>query len=185
MKLLEAGADVSVSVGDAGGALLWAVSDPANLEIVTMLLEAGADVNARPYSTALIEALRPNPYYGRISDPNPEIIAVLLKYGANVNARDANNMTALRMAINSNTLEVIAMLLKAGADANAGCVWSGMTPLMEAALRASPEVIIAMLEAGADANARDNDGRMAIDYARYNPNLANTDAFRRLEAASR
>jgi len=141
-----------------------------------------------------------------------EIVIVLLQNGADINAISDHgphgSTTALKVAIMgsvspisgswSYNYEMIFALLEHGADANAGISgvgsdWApepnatrGWTPLFFAVARLSnPEVIIAMLEAGADARIRAYDGRKAIDFARENPNLTNTEALRRLEAASR
>jgi hypothetical protein len=48
-----------------------------------------------------------------------------------------------------------------------------------------PKVVMMLLELGADPKAKDDSGKMAIDYARENENLKETDAFRKLEKASR
>ncbi|MGA2381590.1 MAG: hypothetical protein ABSG85_20005 [Spirochaetia bacterium] len=48
-----------------------------------------------------------------------------------------------------------------------------------------PEVITTLLKAGADAKAKDDDGKTAFDYAQSNDRLKGTDAFRRLQEASR
>ena len=48
----------------------------------------------------------------------------------------------------------------------------------------NPEVIAALLKYGADAKAKDNDGKMAIDYAKDNEWLKGADALRELDARS-
>jgi len=48
----------------------------------------------------------------------------------------------------------------------------------------NPDVIIALLDAGADARIRNNVGETALDIARDNTYLANSEAFRRLYEAS-
>ena len=47
------------------------------------------------------------------------------------------------------------------------------------------EVITTLLELGTDPKAKDKDGKRAIDYARENPKIKNTEALKKLEAASR
>ena len=84
-------------------------------EVVRVLLEAGADVNARCKAdfTALMTAAGIN--------KDPEITRVLLEAGANVNARnEGGHWTALMWAVlyNDNP-EVIRVLLEAGADPKA------------------------------------------------------------------
>ena len=81
--------------------------------------------------------------------------------------------------------EVITVLLQAGAHINARAA-GGMTPLMWAAARnKNPEVIAALLDAGADTKAKDSQGRTAFDYAQQNASLKDTDAYGKLEEASK
>ena len=117
---------------------------------------------------------------------NPEAITVLVKAGANVNARDNNGCTPLFYAAlaNSNP-EVLTVLVKAGADVNARDK-NECTPLMVAALmNPNPKVIITLLNLGVNPKAKDIDGLMAIDHAKENEKLKNTEALKRLEEASR
>ena len=74
--LFEYGADMRRC---PAGALWAAVFDPANLEITSMLIEAGANINAIDSNrqTALSQSLRSN---------NLEVITMLLEAGADVNA---------------------------------------------------------------------------------------------------
>ncbi len=103
-----------------------------------------------------------------------------------VNARDKNGETALMGAAEYNpNPEVITVLLAAGADVNARND-SGWTPLMGAVvLNQHPDVITVLLAAGADAKAKDNAGKMAFDYAQTRAKLKDTDAYRKLQEASR
>ena len=48
-----------------------------------------------------------------------------------------------------------------------------------------PKVIIWLLKAGADAKAKNKKGYSALDYAKYNQNLRDTDALKQLEEASK
>ena len=74
--------------------------------------------------------------------------------------------------------------IKGGANVNARNK-SGLTPLMYAAgNNPDPEVLNILLGAGADPKAKDEYERMAIDYAKNNEKLVNTDAFWKLNDAS-
>ena len=82
---------------------------------------------------------------------------------------------------NNPNPEVLKALLEAGADVNAKNK-DGVTPLMPAAgSNPNPEVLKALLEAGADAKAKNNEGKTALDYARMNEKLKDTEALRLLE----
>jgi len=104
--------------------LSFLASSNGRTEIVAMLLDAGANVNARTNtnywgSTALIRASE---------NKHTEIVAMLLdkKYGVDVNATDDDGDTALMRVINCDEeddrqydiIEIVDMLLTAGADVN-------------------------------------------------------------------
>ena len=77
--------------------------------------------------------------------------------------------------------EVLKVLLEAGADVNAKDE-DGWTPLLLAARdNTNPEVLKVLLEAGADAKAKDNAGKTALDHARENEKLKDTQALKLLE----
>ena len=126
-KLLEQdGIDVNAKNSDGYTALILASSN-GRTEIVAMLLDAGANVNARTNtnywgSTALIRASE---------NKHTEIVSMLLDNGADVNATDDDGDTALMRVINCDEeddrpwyqveydiIEIVEMLLTAGADVN-------------------------------------------------------------------
>jgi len=172
------------------GAVLAAVSDSefislcmfGSLQQINDAIRNGANVNARDVSgtvTPLSAAA------GFNSDPG--VITTLANAGADINARDGLGNTALMLAVvNNPNPGVIGALVRAGANINAQDEL-GTTPLMGAALNISnPEVMITtLLELGADPRIRNNFGMIALDAANMNEKLRNTEALRRLEAASR
>jgi serine/threonine-protein phosphatase 6 regulatory ankyrin repeat subunit B len=137
--------------------LIYAAAYNNNPEVIALLLENGADVNAEKNkgTTALMHAA---------SDNNPEIAALLLKSGANVNTEDDQGMTALMFAAAfNNNPEAVALLLENGANVNAGNN-RGTTALMRAAARDGDnlEIIALLLINGADVNAVDNERKTAL-----------------------
>jgi ankyrin repeat protein len=101
-----------------------------HLDIVRLLLEFGADVNATGGGglTALL--------YAMLSDhPNLDLVRVLLEAGADVNARDGVKYTPLHRAFrwDRDALPVVELLLTHGADVKA-CDGQGRTPLGSAVL---------------------------------------------------
>ncbi|MCL1876039.1 MAG: ankyrin repeat domain-containing protein [Synergistaceae bacterium] len=189
-----------------------AARDAPDSGIVTVLIEAGAQVNYRTED-------RSTPIMWAASDSNSEIVEAFIKAGADVNARNADGITPLMCAAEYNASpqvttalieagaevharntdgltplmfaaarnpnhEVIKRLINAGADVNAKNA-EEWTPLMLAAWKNSnPEVIITLLDLGADPKVKNNHNRTAMDFIWGNEKLRNTDAFRKLSDVS-
>lgn len=108
------------------------VSDPPlfeaafhnDIQVITLLLKAGAKVNVETESgeTALDQAA----FFGGKGS-----VALLLAHGANVAHRDVFGRTALNRAIDGDNADVVALLLAHGANFNARDV-GGRTPLAQA-----------------------------------------------------
>ena len=194
---LETGADVSARDEDQHTPLLLATlhggvrtgGGPGSemTAVVTVLLEAGADVNARGNvrNTALhhaaagkyLETAR-----GRYENvESPAIVAALLAAGADIHAQDLNGHSPLHRAASAEGLETVAMLLEAGADIRARDP-KGDTPLLMAAERGfrNPEIIETLVEAGADVNERNEHGETVLERALRYPDDRLTDVVRRL-----
>ncbi len=110
---IDKGADVNAKdKSDVTPLMLVAKSNP-NPDVITTLLKAGADIEARDSpdrQTALIYAAEYN--------SNPEVITMLLKAGADINVKDWNSYTVLMWAAYKNqSPEVVIALLNAGANA--------------------------------------------------------------------
>ena len=87
------------------------------LEMVSSLLQAGADVNARDS-----RALTPLMFAVATDFPSPQIVRALIQAGANVNLRDNTGETALDWAAKFGYPDVLAILKKAGAEPGASYV---------------------------------------------------------------
>jgi ankyrin repeat protein len=115
----------------------------------------------------------------------PLEVQAAISRGANVNERDMAGGTPLMWACNLQYFKVVDILLKAGADVNAQDS-NGFTALMWAAMYYEvPDRIIELLDAGADAKLEDKAGKTALDLAKFNWRFAETEGYRRLEAASK
>jgi len=113
-----------------------------NLEALYLLLQAGADLNARDSdgSTPLKTAVR----YRRFSFARQLVLS-----GADIQAKNEKGMTALHYAAKRGTVEMTRMLIKLGANVNATDDFQN-TPLH---LYTSYEVALELVECGADLSA--------------------------------
>ncbi len=160
-ELLAAGADANNYYGISP---LAAAAQRGNLEIVELLLRAGAQVtNSRYGNKPLLSATLQISY----THPTPslEILQRLLRYGANVDERAMNGDSALHWAAASGQIEVVKFLIAAGANVNAAAC-DGETPLIKAAQRSHLETVKILIDAKASVLARNSTGRTAFDTAR-------------------
>ncbi len=156
--LIEKGLDVNAKDR-------WGCSPIFNTtrEIATILLQNGADVNARnnERNTAL-----------HIIEPEDveqeEDIAFLIENGADVNAKNNLGMTPLQSILHGNCpVKFADLLLRSGAKVNV-LSHEGKTPLhyiLTNKLYNQKELIQLFFRYGADINIRDSDGKSPLDMA--------------------
>ena len=108
--LIERGADPNRTGAGGTTALMWAAP---NVEKVRVLLEHGANVNARSETdrTAFLVAAS----YPRTVD----VLRLLLDRGADIRAQDRASATALALAVRSADVDVVRFLVDRGLDLNA------------------------------------------------------------------
>lgn len=154
MKLLLANpqgkSDVTFLVHSEAAALSAAADSAAmeflNSEMIEILIEAGADVNARTESgytplhgIANIDVSRESTLRTLFTNKILEVIAILLEAGADINARDNDGITPLHNSLDSRLSGRIA--------------------------RGSEAITIFLIEQGANVNTLDADGVSPLDYA--------------------
>lgn len=147
--LLAAGAGVNEKNGLDATALHWAAPD---VERTSLLVDAGADVNARsrPGRTPLLVAA---------SSPGAAgSVRLLLSKGGDPKSRDAMWQTALLNAAYAGDLEMVRIFVEAGSDVNAANIL-GDTPLMGAAANRDVSMARLLLSKGAKVNAATTSGR--------------------------
>lgn len=134
---------------------LFLAVENGNVEMVEMLLNFGAKVNARDRS-------KQTPLMRLDDDATPELVELLIRHGAKVDAVDKEGSSALIMAAASANAGVLKALIDAGADVRLRNK-AGQTALMEAASYDDIESVRALIAAGSEVNARNKEGESAWD----------------------
>lgn len=92
-------------------------------EVVTTLLNAGADINLPSR-----ESMKVTPLASAAASKQTDIARLLIAHGANVNARAASGHIPLHEAAGNGNVEMVKLLIDNGADVNARTD-DGKTPL--------------------------------------------------------
>lgn len=108
--------------------------------------------------TLLMQAVSVGPQANGVSLP---ILGLLLDAGVDINAQDAEEYTALALAMGECPIDVLKYLIERGADPNLGSplihgLWNDGT---------SPEDLKVLLDAGADPKSQEIDGMNALEWA--------------------
>ncbi|KAJ7256364.1 ankyrin repeat-containing domain protein [Mycena rebaudengoi] len=129
-------------------------------EIVQMLLQKGAHVNAKggKYGSALQAASKAR---------HMEIACILLENGADVHALGGKYGTALSAAVANNHMDMICLLLDNGADINSSDVVDG-SALQTACSRGHTELVEFLLRKGTDIDAGGGELGSALQAAAAN-----------------
>ena len=147
---------------------LLEAADDGHIEIVKLLLKAGADPNqinddgqtplyrAIEYTRSAIKKL------DRI-----EIVKLLLFYGANPNIASEYGTTPLIRAAEVGVIEIVKLLLDNNADPNHAND-KGAVPLGWAAAKGHIEIVELLLNRGANPNVVNNKGGVPLHFAAEN-----------------
>lgn len=216
--LLENGADVSAVDKNGRTALIWAAGmsdhdpsyyrkpterhfvlrlirqEPGQFEVAELLLEHGADPNAKDrggwtpvrlatgdmsggyvHHPELLRLLRVHGAELTLASAawlgDKEEVQRLLETGTDVNAKNRQGLPPVIAAAKKGNGEVLKLLVDSGADPNVEDN-NGLTPLMWAADRGHLETARILLENGADVNAVTEYGATALKKAIESPERA-------------
>jgi ankyrin repeat protein len=135
----------------------------ANLEMVKLLLDLGANINAGDNENSNVL------HCAAIAGSVP-IVDFLLGKGMNINVQDANGLTPLYFAVGRNNEEMTRHLLAKGADP---AIWTraGDCALFASVARNKPRILEILLAGGADINTRAPEGVTALFPALQRGNL--------------
>jgi ankyrin repeat protein len=149
-RLLDADPTLLERKNDHGDRPLAEAAFSGHLRVVTLLIQRGADINARGFegSTALHYAAK---------EGAEEVVTLLLGKGAHANSRDERGNTPFMLACdNGGSLGVVKMLAQhMGGQGFDEVNEDGWTALHYAAYWAPDEVVRWLLLAGADPSIRD------------------------------
>lgn len=201
-RLLERGANVNARSTNLGRTpFLIAAGYPGSVEVLTLLLDRGADLRAKDTAgfSALASAmvsgdleavrflvargLHPNDapvaaVRAAFARARPGMIEFLMSHGLKVPP------DILIGAANWQSPQLIARWLTTGADVNAQVAPYGATPLMKAASSelADAHTVQLLLERGANPNAENTEGETALDWAIYRGDPAKKAALEKFGA---
>jgi ankyrin repeat protein len=152
-RLLKEGVDVNEKLDGIGLTALMLAAGRGHLEVVKVLLEAGADPNAAGGATHVGFFTPLTMAMARRNKNRIELIDTLIAGGAFLNPPQWFPQSPLFAAVNDNDIEMINELLKRGSDVN----WEngiGSTALVSAITLGEPnvEVVRLLLNAGANPN---------------------------------
>ena len=184
-----------------------------NIEILSVLLRAGSNVNTRTKrgftalhlaaslnnsevtklliefgadvsAGALKSDMNVTPLHVAVTNPDMDVAQSLLDAGAFVDVRANEDRTPLHLASgNGITTGIIELLVAEGADVNA-ITSDGETPLHLAAKHSqSPEVIELLLSLGADGALLDKSGNTPFESVPFGSDLRETGTYWKLNDA--
>ncbi len=145
-QALASGAEVNIRNRLDQTPLELAFMYPPCPDMAKMLIEAGADPNARDEHNY-------TPLHRAVMIGNLELVQMLLQRGADINAVGRWGCTPLHLAVHGKECKaaIVRELLAKGADVNACASW-GHTPLHYAYADLQMDIAGLLIDAGADAD---------------------------------
>lgn len=151
----------SVESQEVGWTALLAAARRGHADLVRLLLDHQADVNAKSSSLQ-------TPLHGAAWNGHLAVVELLLERGADINSQSNSGQTALHGAAWNGHAAVAKLLIERGAAVNCRNKF-GQTPLHWAAHYAHTSVADVLLQAGADLTLENEDGETPMTKAKSNP----------------
>lgn len=145
-RMIAAGADVNAPYDEYENRSFLDACYSGNLNLVKMLVEAGADVDL-PDSCGTVPLVRAIVSWHETD----EVVKYLIECGANVNACAGETWTPLEAAVHENAADIVKLLLDAGANPQI-CSEKTEYSLVTAADWGYVDIVKMLLDAGADPN---------------------------------
>ena len=145
-----------------GGTPLFYASGSGDEEIVGLLLERNADVNARDENGW-------TPLHNAAARGCEKVARMLLEHGAEVNARERKGRAPLLSAIVNGYKEMVRLFLEYGADVDVQGS-SGWTPLHYGCWDDCEELVCVLLEHGADRGIKNYSGKSVRNMTEHGYN---------------
>ncbi len=179
---LAAGTDVDMK-GNLGETPLFRAFERQNIKMAKLLVDNGADVNARQQSRHLLSGRTPMHLAAAIFDK--QFAELLISNGAKVNVKTRNHRfdgppwAPIHLAAFVGNKDLVELLIIKGVDVNTKDE-GGWTPLRYAAVFTGDTEIAELLIAnGADVNAKDKNGATPLDLAILNDHTETADLLRK------
>lgn len=139
VRTLVAGDPASVNAkNDDGVTPLWVAAQKGQVEVVTFLLEKGADIEAKAWGVT--------PLWIASQEGRADVVTALIRKGAAVEAKREDGVTPIYIATNNGQIDVVKVLLAKGAKRDV--LVNGMTPLQVAEKDGNKDMIEVLRGAG-------------------------------------
>lgn len=159
-RFLQADRRYANEIGPYGNQPLHTAADSGRLEVVRMLVAAGADVNGIGRRQD-----RWTPLFNAVTHGQTDVVRFLLANGAAVDPKDNIGNTPLAFAAD-NRAEIAEILLAAGANANdRRQPQDGWTPMFTAVHHSALDAMRVLMRHAADLDLRANNGDAVIHLA--------------------